>query len=196
MCSAIVFVDCQRDFMEKSGKLYVPGAEKIIENLLNLATHIRATRHWTVDHHANDDPEFATYPPHCIIGTEGAEIIPEVHPCMSREFIINNTDIISKNDDVVFRKNTVSVFDNGDVGEYVNFYDNIFVCGVVTEICVKAMLDGLLDMGHKPFLIVDACRSLWDEESQELRDFIGAYALAGVKIIDTESALFIAEDTK
>jgi nicotinamidase/pyrazinamidase len=78
----IVFweVDAQVDFMLPGGKLYVPGAEKIIPNIKRLVNEARAGRVLLVssgDAHTPDDPEFELFPSHCVKGTSGAEIIPE-----------------------------------------------------------------------------------------------------------------------
>ena len=62
------------------GKLYVPGAEKLLPNIRKLTDAARQGRVFLVSHgcyHTKDDPEFATFPPHCIKGTTGAEFVPE-----------------------------------------------------------------------------------------------------------------------
>ena len=78
----IVFweVDAQQDFMLPGGKLYVPGAEKIIPNIKRLVEAAQKAESLLVSSacaHTADDPEFANFPPHCIRGTEGARIVPE-----------------------------------------------------------------------------------------------------------------------
>ncbi len=72
-------VDTQADFMLPGGKLYVPGAEKLLPNIRKLTDAARQGRVFLVSHgcyHTKDDPEFATFPPHCIKGTSGAGIRP------------------------------------------------------------------------------------------------------------------------
>src|SRR6266478_1676887 len=78
----IVFweVDTQADFMLPGGNLYVPGAEKLLPNIRRLTDAARQGRVFLVSHgcyHTNDDPEFATFPPHCVKGTPGAGFVPE-----------------------------------------------------------------------------------------------------------------------
>src|SRR5712692_11504941 len=86
--SKVIFwdVDTQADFMLPGGKLYVPGAEKIIPNLQRL---VDAARHGEVllvssaDAHTPQDEEFRQWPPHCLQGTPGQKKIPETltaHP--------------------------------------------------------------------------------------------------------------------
>src|ERR1700693_4949192 len=73
-------VDTQVDFMLPGGKLYVPGAEKLIPNLKRLTDAARERRVFMLGDaclHTPDDPEFERFPPHCVRGTAGAEIIPE-----------------------------------------------------------------------------------------------------------------------
>jgi len=66
----IVFVDVdtQQDFMNEDGGLYVPGAERIKENLRRLIDFAIAkdiTIIATKDVHTENDPEFKSFPPHC-----------------------------------------------------------------------------------------------------------------------------------
>src|SRR2546426_7537573 len=70
-------VDTQADFMVAGGKLYVPGAEKLIPNLRRLVNAAREGRVFLVSDacvHTLEDEEFKQWPPHCVRGTPGAEI--------------------------------------------------------------------------------------------------------------------------
>ena len=76
-------VDTQIDFIEPSGKLYVPGAEDIkpiLERITRLAGEKLLIVVNTADFHHNDsieisdNPDFmSTFPAHCLAGTKGAE---------------------------------------------------------------------------------------------------------------------------
>ena len=58
-------VDTQADFMLPSGKLYVPGAEKLIPNIKRLTDAARQGRVLIVgdvDAHTSDDLEFERFP--------------------------------------------------------------------------------------------------------------------------------------
>src|SRR5579872_4167258 len=73
-------VDVQADFMLPGGHLYVPGAEKLLPNILRLTEAARHGQVFLVSHgcfHTPDDPEFKIFPPHCVKGTAGAELVPE-----------------------------------------------------------------------------------------------------------------------
>src|SRR3954463_2785286 len=80
-------VDTQVDFMETSGKVYVPGARDVapaMERLVDAARAARITHVASADDHELTDPELSdapdfsnTYPPHCLRGTRGAQKVPE-----------------------------------------------------------------------------------------------------------------------
>ncbi len=64
-------VDTQIDFLYPAGALYVPGAETMVEQIAALNRFAGA--HGiplvsTMDAHSEDDPEFKTWPPHCVVG--------------------------------------------------------------------------------------------------------------------------------
>src|SRR5580704_2076934 len=73
-------VDVQADFMLPGGKLYVPGAEKLLPKIRRLTDAARQNRVLLVSHgcfHTHDDSEFKIFPPHCVKGTAGADLVPE-----------------------------------------------------------------------------------------------------------------------
>jgi nicotinamidase-related amidase len=66
--------------MLPGGKLYIPGAEKLIPNISRLVDTARKNQAFLIssgDQHSPQDPEFQIFPPHCIKGTKGAQVIPE-----------------------------------------------------------------------------------------------------------------------
>jgi len=88
MKTIIVLVDCQNDFMNKNGALYVPGAEDIKPNIACLAkmaeekripTIITCDWHKEGDSELSETPDFkTTFPKHCVAGSQGAQAISEV----------------------------------------------------------------------------------------------------------------------
>src|SRR5262245_26628920 len=74
-----VDIDTQRDFLEESGALYVPGAGSLLANLDRLirtaaARGIRVLA--TACCHTSTDPELTRFPPHCMAGSEGQRRVP------------------------------------------------------------------------------------------------------------------------
>ena len=67
-------VDTLIDFVFPAGALYVPGAEKRLGAVAALTRY--AASHGipvisTADAHTENDPEFRSWPPHCVKGTLG-----------------------------------------------------------------------------------------------------------------------------
>ena len=60
-------IDTQLDFMVPGGALYVPGAERILQEVarLNLQASLLIS---TMDAHDEDDVEFQVWPHHCVQG--------------------------------------------------------------------------------------------------------------------------------
>ena len=85
--TALVVVDVQNDFAHAEGSLYVKGAEAVIDavNREVAAAHAAgAVVVTTQDSHPPDPPHFArdggTCPVHCVAGTGGAELHPDLAP--------------------------------------------------------------------------------------------------------------------
>ena len=203
-------VDAQADFMLPGGKLYVPGAEKIIPNINRLAEQARQGHVLLVssaDAHQPDDPEFRQWPPHCVKGTTGAELIPEARaPRLltipnQRDFVFP-ADFIA-HQQILLEKNTLDVFDNPNTDKLLTSLTSskgpdaersldVLVFGVVTEHCVLRAADGLLHRGHRVSIVEDAIQSLDDVKGREILDEL---QLRGAQLISTKQALtLIASD--
>jgi len=189
-------VDTQVDFMLPGGKLYVPGAEKIIPNLRRLVDAAREGRVFVVadaDAHTPEDEEFRQWPPHCLRGTPGAQIIPET--LTSNFYVIpNRADAalpgdLSKFQQVILEKQTLDVFDNpktGAVLERLGSKAEFVVFGVVTEHCVRCVAAGLLKRGRRVALVTDAIQTLDPAAGQRTLEELTA---KGARLIITEQAL-------
>lgn len=175
---ALILVDIQNDFLP-GGALAVSDGDAIIP-LINEMIHypfdvIVATNDW----HPSDHGSFASnhadkkvgdhmqlggldqilWPVHCVQGTWGAEFAP-------------GWDITEI--DKVFYKGTDPLIDS-----YSTFFDNghrkttgleiylrdkgvtdVFIAGLTTEYCVTYSVLDALQLGFRPFVIVDACRGV------------------------------------
>jgi len=189
-------VDTQADFMLPGGRLYVPGAEKILPNLKRLVDAARQGRVLLISdacQHAPDDPEFKTFPPHCIRGTAGAEVVPEGRA--NDVFIVPNDpkfplppDLFT-HQQVLIEKQTLSVFDNplaSRIVDILNPETEFFVFGVVTEYCVQLAAKGLLERGRKVSLVRDAIDTLDPDHG---RRSIEELKSLGAKLVTTDEAL-------
>jgi nicotinamidase/pyrazinamidase len=181
-------VDAQADFMLPGGKLYVPGAEKIIPNLNRLVEVARQRRVLLIssgDAHALDDPEFREWPPHCVKGTAGAELIPEARAAHLL-VVPNRNDFVLPDDlgsfqQILLEKNTLDVFDNPHTASVLAQLSGprksgggagpeFFVFGVVTEYCVLRAVNGLLRRGYHVSIVEDAIQSLDEQKGRAILD--------------------------
>jgi nicotinamidase/pyrazinamidase len=180
-------VDVQADFMLPGGKLYVPGAEKLLPNIRKLTDAARRGEVFLVSHgcfHPANDPEFKQFPPHCLKGTAGAEFVPEA---LAENFVRVENDVnaklpadLSKYQQIVLEKQTLDIFETrhadalverlGSAAEFVVF-------GVVTEYCVSCAVKGLLQRKRRVAVVRDAIETLARE--------VGDKTLAELKSLGT-----------
>ena len=166
-------VDTQIDFLYPTGALYVPGAEKVVEQIAMLNRFAGA--HGiplvsTMDAHSEDDPEFKAWPPHCVVATTGQQK-PEA-TLLSKRVTIPNTRVAMNMDaqQILLEKQTFDCFTNVNLAGLLERFgaERYVVYGVVTEICVKLAAFGLLKTGKRVEMVTDAVRSLNDAKSSAM----------------------------
>lgn len=193
-------VDTQADFMLPGGKLYVPGAEKRIPNMQRLVEAARLGKVILIssaDQHAPNDSEFARFPPHCVRGTAGAEIIPELK--IEVPLHVENggaariAATLSPREQVVIEKQTLDVFDNRAAEELLEQIPadcEFIVFGVVTEFCVRLTAKGLLDRSRRVAIVTDAIEALDANDGKKTLDELAG---RGARLITTNQALALIE---
>jgi len=169
-------VDVQADFMLPGGKLYVPGAEKLLPNIRRLTDAVRRDRVFLVSHgcfHAPDDPEFKIFPPHCVKGTAGAELVPEALAekvaRIPNDVAVKLPDDLSQYQQVLLEKQTLNVFESCHADSLVQrlgSHAEFVVFGVVTEYCVSFAAKGLLQRGRRVAIVQDAIETLQPEQGE------------------------------
>jgi nicotinamidase/pyrazinamidase len=196
-------VDTQADFMLPGGKLYVPGAERLLPNIRKLTNAARHGLVFLVSHgcyHAKDDPEFKTFPPHCIKGTTGAEYVQE--GLTERVLRIPNDPKaalphdLSQYQQILLEKQTLDIFESRHAGELLkrlNRDAEFVVFGVVTEYCVRLAAKGLLERGRRVSIVPDAIETLKPEDGQRT---VAELDALGAKFISTDQALALAQHKK
>jgi nicotinamidase/pyrazinamidase len=189
-------VDVQRDFMVPGGHLYVPGAEKLLPNIRRLTDAARQGRVFLVSHgcfHTPDDPEFKIFPPHCVKGTEGAELVPEaLTEKVAR--VPNDADAklpgdLSKYQQILLEKQTLNIFESRHADELVRRLgkeQEFVVFGVVTEYCVSFAAKGLLQRGRRVAVVQDAIETLKPEDGKKT---IADLRELGARLTTTDHAL-------
>jgi len=178
------------------GTLYVPGAEKTIPNLKRLVDVARQGRVLLLsdeDWHAPNDPEFKTFPPHCVRDTPGAQIVPEG---LADSYLVVPNDPgfklpedLFRHQQIVIQKQTLNVFDNPLTAKIVDRLPQdaeFVVFGVVTEYCVRLAAKGLLERGRKVTLVTDAIETLNPEHG---RHTLAELKSLGARFATTDEAL-------
>jgi len=177
-------VDVQRDFMLPGGALYVKGAEKLLPNIRKLTDAARRNEVFMVssgDFHPPNDPEFREFPPHCMKGTSGSDLLPEA--LAEKVIQVENTPEAKIPADpfayqqIVLEKQTLDVFQTRHADELVERLGTkpeFIVFGVVTEYCVACAVKGLLQRHRKVAVVQDAIETLSAEAGKKCEaDFQG-----------------------
>lgn len=194
-----VDVDTQADFMLPSGKLYVPGAEKIVPNLKRLREF--AEEHGvpvitSVDAHATDDAEFRQWPVHCVRATSGQLKVPE--SLLSRYMVVPQERLspltdeeLSRYQQWILEKDDLDMFTNPQADDLVRRLDaeQYVVYGVATEYCVRLAVLGLLKRKRPVTLLLDAIREIEEVGGQKaLREMMAG----GAKLLKTQDVVAAA----
>jgi nicotinamidase/pyrazinamidase len=169
-------VDVQRDFMLPGGNLYVPGAEKLLPNIRRLTDPARQGKVFLVSHgcfHTPNDPEFKTFPPHCVKGTAGAELVPEALTGkvarVPNDASATLPEDLSQYQQILLEKQTLNIFESRHADELVRRLGNhaeFVVFGVVTEYCVSFAAKGLLERGRRVAVVQDAIETLKRDDGE------------------------------
>ncbi|MBZ5655618.1 MAG: cysteine hydrolase [Acidobacteriia bacterium] len=192
-------VDVQVDFMLPGGKLYVPGAEKLLPNIRKLTDAARRDEVFMVssgDFHPSDDPEFRQFPPHCLKGTTGADLLPEA--LADRVARVENLSSVTLPADlspyqqILLEKQTLDVFQTLHADRLVERLGTgaeFVVFGVVTEYCVACAVKGLLQRKRRVALVRDAVQPLAAEAGEKS---IAEFQRLGARITTTDEILWVA----
>jgi nicotinamidase/pyrazinamidase len=177
-------VDTQVDFMEPSGKLYVPGANDVapaMERLVDAARAAKLVHVASADDHELTDPEISdapdfqnTYPPHCLRGTRGAEKILETKqrdplPLSLVPFPPGIVErLVAGRRELLLLKKSFNVFTNPNTDPLLDALDpdEIVVFGVATDVCNDAAILGFLQRGRRVRFVEDAARGLDDARTE------------------------------
>ena len=143
MSRALIIVDVQNDFCE-GGSLAVAGGAEVAAAISSYVAahrgeyaHVVATRdfHLEPGEHFSDHPDYAdSWPPHCVIGTPGADFHPnlELAPIEA---------VFSKGEREAAYSGFEGASDDGTpLGEWLrkNAVGGVDIVGIATDHCVRA----------------------------------------------------------
>ncbi len=145
---AVLVIDMLRGFLEEGYPLYCGrAARRIIPRVQALLEG--GSIFFVCDRHGSDDPELASFPPHCIEGTAEAEIIPELSGYKGE----------------VIPKRGFSAFQDTDLADRLESagITELVVCGVRSDICVLHTVADARARGYDVEVPLD-CVASPDEE--------------------------------
>lgn len=172
----LIVVDVQKDFLP-GGSLAVPKGDEVVDPINRLVKHFDGKVIFTKDSHPHDHGSFASnhgaevfsmgklgdrpqvmWPDHCVYGTRGSDLAAEL-------ILPERMSIVRKGEDPAY--DSYSGFKD-DGGKFTSLkgllqaaeVNEILVCGLATDYCVKAtVLDGIA-LGLKVGVVGDACRGV------------------------------------
>lgn len=210
---ALIIVDLQEDFCPPNGSLAVQGGRDIVPLVNELLDLPFALKVATKDFHPQDHISFASnhaaphnvpftstitihnplnpeesqttqlWPDHCVQGTRGAELLPELDTSKLDHVIEKGQDkrveMYSAFADP-FRKPTVARSDLAQVLHGAEVTD-VFVVGLAADYCVKFTALDAAQEGFSTWVVEAATRPV---DPTSLPGVYGQYEEVGVKVID------------
>lgn len=174
MKKALLIIDMLRDFLEQGGALCIGDSEKLIQNVLLRLKEWRQLGDpviYIMDRHLPQDTEFEMFPPHCIRGEWGSEVVVALAP---------------QEQDYLVYKRRYSAFFGTDLDLTLRELGigALELAGVCTQICVLYTAADAR-MRHYNVTVREGCVASFDAEAH-------AFALKemertlGVKVISKE----------
>lgn len=211
MSRALIIVDVQNDFCE-GGSLAVSGGAAVAGAISEYVDahhgefdHIVATQDWHIDPgaHFSDTPDFKdSWPPHCVAGTRGAEL----HPDLDTEYIqayfqkgqfaaaYSGFEGLQAPEDAVptgdrqpgalpgpgGEEKFVPDEDAIGLDDWLQSHDveDVVVVGIATDYCVMATALDAVQAGYS----VTVLRSLTAGIAEDLEDAVAEMELGGVDV--------------
>ncbi|UZX03803.1 isochorismatase family protein [Arthrobacter sp. CDRTa11] len=212
MSRALIIVDVQNDFCE-GGSLAVAGGARVAAAISDYVDahhlefdHIVATQDWHIDPgaHFSDSPDFKdSWPPHCVAGTRGAEL----HPDLDTEYIqayfqkgqfaaaYSGFEGLLAPEDAVptGERQPAAVADDISpdnfppsdeaigLDDWLQSHDveDVVVVGIATDYCVMATSLDAVQAGYS----VTVIRSLTAGIADDLEDAVAEMELGGVDVL-------------
>jgi nicotinamidase/pyrazinamidase len=183
-------VDTQFDFMRPEGRLYVPGAETIIDTVSEVRRFALGKGYSIIadiDWHSEDNKEISenpdferTFPPHCMAGEPGSERVGYLGELPIEYVPIEKLDaedlrqLVAKDQfHVVIKKDELDVFSNPNTRELVKLIEptKVIVFGVALDFCVSCVVQELGRFGGIELCVLtDAVKGLGVKPEPEIFD--------------------------
>jgi nicotinamidase/pyrazinamidase len=185
--TALVVVDVQNDFADPDGSLYVrdsAAAIAAVNEAVKAAKAAGGTVVYTQDWHPPDTPHFAkdggTWPVHCVAGTWGAELHPDL--VVDGERVRKGSGGEDGYSGFAMADPETGATSSTGLAELLRSRDveNVVVVGLATDYCVKATALDAVELGFSTTVIADAVRpvDLEDGDGERALDEMRAAGVA------------------
>ncbi|KAI0375885.1 Isochorismatase hydrolase [Pilatotrama ljubarskyi] len=210
---ALLVVDVQEDFCPPNGSLAVPGGREILPVINELLQLPFALKIATKDHHPRDHVSFASnhpgaapfvssctivnpanpaetyetrlWPEHCVVGTPGNELVPELDAARIDAVVHKGTDprveMYSAFRSPLHDPPLATAVSDLEVRLRAAGITDVFIVGLAGDYCVKNSALDSADLGWRTYIVEEAVRSVgvaeaWAQTVAELEPF-------GVRIV-------------
>jgi nicotinamidase-related amidase len=144
---ALILVDFEKEWINKNSDDYVGDISDVIEKTNKLIDFCRKNSYKIIfTTHIEKDSEDAFAE-----GSENVEIIDEMH---------------KKDSDILIVKNKISPFFKTNLDKELKGINEIIVCGILTNLCVRSLVQDAYDRDFEITVIKDCCVA-FDKETQE-----------------------------
>ena len=169
---ALLIVDMIHEFVD--GKFGSEEARKIVPKIKEFAEKFKKNGGLVVyfkDSHTVTDPEIRVWGEHAMRGTWGSEIVEELQP---------------EEGDIVIEKTTYDSFLFTAANDILKErdVDEVYICGVATDICVMHTAFGAFARGFKVNIVEDLCAGTGEEEHRWALGYI--QKIYGAKIVRSD----------
>lgn len=166
---ALIIIDMLHDFIDPKGALYCgETAPAIVPYVGDVLARARQAGDYVIylqDSHDPDDLEFEKFPPHCVAGTWGSQIIAALAP------VAGERVIPKKRYSGFFGTDLERVLADAGIKE-------VTVVGVCTSICVIDTVGGLANRDYRTVVptagVADFDPDMHQMALRRLRDIYGA----------------------
>ena len=173
--TALIAVDVQHDFLP-GGALGVPGGDAVVAPLVAAARHVDLVVKTRDNHpagHCSFLEQGGIWPPHCVAGTHGAELHPDI-AALPGSLIDKATTL---------EADAYSGFDGTDLAQLLREagITHVIVGGLATDYCVKATVLDALGAGFDVTVLRDAIAAV-DVEAGDGERALREMARAGAHV--------------
>ncbi len=190
---ALIVVDVQNDFVDPSGSLYVRDAENAVSPINARISSARDEGRlivYTQDWHPEVTPHFekdgGIWPVHCVGGTWGAELYPEL-------LTADGAEVVQKGVDGEDGYSGFSVRDAETLASSSTRLESLLrdhgvtdvtVIGIATDYCVKETALDALRLGFNTTIVLSCMRGV-DLQPGDSEAAVAAMANAGARVLES-----------